>query len=209
MDKALIVVDVQNDFCEGGSLEVPDANAIIPVINNVIKLFYDNEQLTVATQDWHPANHGSFASVAGVNPFDQGKLGYLDQVFWPDHCVQKTDGAKFHEDLLEMPHVICKGEDPEVDSYSGFFDNGGSSATGLDDLIRSTGVKEVAIVGLATNYCVMFTALDAIKLGYKVYLITDGCRGIDAPVGAVEDAIKQMKEAGVKITTSEKYAKIF
>jgi nicotinamidase/pyrazinamidase len=203
--KALIVVDIQNDFCEGGSLEVPNANQIIPVVNNLIKKFYDKDMFVVATQDWHPYNHGSFACVENVDEFSVGELGGVEQVFWPSHCVQKTKGAKFHEDLLDVPHVVCKGMDPAIDSYSGFFDNAKDKHTGLDALLKSHGVTEVVVTGLATNYCVMFTVLDALKLGYKVTLIKDGCQGIDNPEGSVDESIQKMKVEGAKIVTGDQY----
>lgn len=203
MSKALLVIDVQKDFCPLGGLAVPKGDEVVPVINELMKKFFTKGWTVVATQDWHPFNHGSFASNNNVAPFTMGTLGGMPQVMWPDHCVQMTDGAEFHPDLLDAPLVICKGMDATVDSYSGFFDNGGKNDTGLNQSLKDAGVDEVFICGLATDYCVKFTALDAVKLGYKTYVMTDACRGVDYPTGSVDAAIKEMKDAGVVIISSE------
>jgi len=158
--RALILVDIQNDFLPGGSLAVPDGDAVVPVANAVKGRF----DLVVATQDWHPAEHGSFASShPGTKPGETGELVGLPQVFWPDHCVQGSDGARLHRDLdLHAVTIFRKGTDPEIDSYSAFFDNAHRKATGLGDYLNSQGVTDVFILGLATDYCVKFTALDSV-----------------------------------------------
>lgn len=197
--KALLVIDVQKDFCAGGSLAVAGADEIIPLVNTLMKRSFDNGELVVASQDWHPANHGSFASVNNAPVFSLGTLSGMPQVMWPDHCVEWTDGAAFHTDLLDAPFVFCKGLDPAVDSYSAFFDNGGANPSGLDKFLKERNVDEVMIVGLATDYCVKFTALDAVKLGYKTSVAMDACRAVNSPEGSLEASIAQMLNAGVKI----------
>jgi nicotinamidase/pyrazinamidase len=202
MPKALIIVDVQKDFCPLGALAVPKGDEVVPIINRLMQAFFKQNHTVVATQDWHPAGHGSFASANKTQPFTMGELSGQPQMMWPDHCVQDTDGAEMHPDLLDVPTVVLKGTDPTVDSYSGFFDNGGKNDTGLNGILKDAGVKEVFIVGLATDYCVKATALDAIKLGYTVYVIGDACRGVDFPAGSVDAAIAEMKAAGVVVITN-------
>lgn len=196
--KALILVDIQNDFLSGGALAVPDGNAVIPVANSLLGEY----EFVVGTQDWHPANHGSFASQHdGINVSDMFELNGLPQVAWPDHCVQRTQGAEFASELnVDGIHaIIQKGTDADIDSYSGFFDNGKRKATGLGELLQEKGVKEVDIVGLATDYCVKFTALDAVELGFPTRLIVSGCRGVELKAGDIDHAITEMKTAGVEI----------
>jgi nicotinamidase/pyrazinamidase len=194
--KALILVDLQNDFLPTGALPVPEGDAVIPVANALLPSF----DVVVATQDWHPAEHGSFAANhAGRQPGEMAELAGLPQVLWPAHCVQNTLGAAFAPglDTARITHVIRKGTDPEIDSYSGFFDNGGRKATGLGDLLHELGVDEVHILGLATDYCVKFTALDAVRLGFTTYLIVEGCRGVNLQPGDVEQALTELQQAGV------------
>lgn len=197
--KALLVIDIQKDFCAGGSLAVAGADEIVPLVNTLMKKAFDDGDLVVASQDWHPANHGSFASVNKAPVFSLGTLNGQPQVMWPDHCVEWTEGAAFHPELLDAPFVFCKGMDPTVDSYSAFFDNGGFNATGLDKFLKERNVDEVAIVGLATDYCVKFTALDAAKLGYKTSVVMSACRAVNSPEGSLETSVAQMLNAGVKI----------
>ena len=193
---ALIVVDVQNCFVPGGSLAVNKGDEIIPLINSIAAKF----QNVVMTQDWHTANHISFASQhPGKKPFETIKLPYGNQVLWPDHCVQGTDGAAIHKDI-KIPQaqlVIRKGFNPLVDSYSAFIEADGKSRTGLDGYLRGRGIKTVYVVGLATDFCVAWTAMDARKLGLTAFVIEDACRGIDNG-GSLAKAWTSMAKAGVK-----------
>jgi nicotinamidase/pyrazinamidase len=201
MKRALIIVDLQNDFVPGGALPVTGGDQIIPVVNQ-LQPFFD---LVVATQDWHPANHGSFAANHEKGrPFELSTLGGLPQVLWPIHCVQNTRGAEFVSALNTsmIGKIFHKGTDPAIDSYSGFFDNGHRKSTGLGDYLQGQGVTDVYIVGLATDYCVKFTALDAQQLGFKTHLIQDACRGVDIKPGDVEQALAEMQQAGVQICSS-------
>jgi nicotinamidase/pyrazinamidase len=201
MKRALIIVDLQNDFVPGGALAVNGGDEIIPLVNQLQRHF----DLVVATQDWHPANHGSFAANhAGKRAFEMITLGGLPQVLWPSHCVEGTAGAEFVRglEIARICKVFHKGTDPEIDSYSGFFDNGHRKATGLGDFLRAMGVSDVYVVGLATDYCVQFTALDARQLGFETYLIEDACRGVNLKPGDVEQAIATMRAAGVHVVRS-------
>ncbi len=179
---ALILVDIQNDFCPGGSLAVREGDQIVPLVNELQKHF----ALVVATKDWHPAGHSSF------------------ETLWPPHCVQETAGAEFVAELdtSRIARVFLKGTDSGVDSYSGFFDNEHKRATGLGDYLKERGVTDVTIVGLATDYCVKFTALDAISLGFKTTVVADACRGVEVNEGDTARAIEEMAAAGVQITES-------
>ncbi len=200
--KTLILVDLQNDFLPGGALAVPQGDEVIRVANSV-QLAFD---LIVATQDWHPADHGSFATRhPGRKPGELVELGGLPQVLWPTHCVQDSVGAAFAPalELTRLTKVFTKGTDPTIDSYSGFFDNGHRKATGLGDFLRDRGVTDVYLLGLATDYCVKATALDARRLGFTVHLILDGCRAVDLCVGDGERAVEEMRIAGVHLTTSD------
>jgi nicotinamidase/pyrazinamidase len=200
--KALILVDLQNDFMPGGALPVREGDLVVPLANQLMHRF----PLVVATQDWHPAKHGSFAANhPGAKPGDVVDLHGLPQVLWPVHCVQDTPGAAFHRDLdvKRIAQVFRKGTDPLVDSYSGFFDNGHRKATGLSEFLKGRGVDEVYVLGLATDYCVKSTALDACALGFRTFLIEDACRGVDLKPGDVRNAIKAMRQAGVAITASD------
>ncbi len=190
--KALIIVDVQNDFCPGGALPVPEGDSVVEVINRIQPAF----DLVVATQDWHPADHGSFAANhPGSRPGEQIDLAGLPQILWPVHCVQGTPGAELHPrlDRSRIARVFPKGTDPSVDSYSGFFDNGRRSSTGLGEYLNQHGVTDVYVCGLATDYCVKATGLDAVGLGFKTYLIEDACRGVELQPGDVQRAIGEMR----------------
>jgi nicotinamidase/pyrazinamidase len=198
---ALIVVDIQNDFCPGGALAVPHGDEVVPIANAVIA----RVPLVVATQDFHPRDHGSFAANhPGKAPYAQIDLHGLAQVLWPVHCVQGTSGAEFHPDLAmgKITKVFPKGTDATVDSYSGFFDNGKRKGTGLDEYLRSRQVTELYVLGLATDYCVRATVLDALGLGYSTTLIADGCRAVDLRPGDGERAIAEMVAAGARVTQS-------
>ncbi|MDI6843676.1 MAG: bifunctional nicotinamidase/pyrazinamidase [Anaerosomatales bacterium] len=199
--RALILVDLQNDFMPGGALPVPDGDAVVPVANRLSPLF----SLVVATQDWHPPGHASFASShPGASPGDVVMLGETQQVLWPDHCVQQTPGASFHSglDVVPIGHVVRKGADPLVDSYSAFFDNDHVSSTGLDAYLRSHGVSELVVLGLATDYCVKATVLDALGLGFGVSVVRDGCRAVDVQPGDGDRAFEAMANAGARIIDS-------
>ncbi|HEU0060274.1 MAG TPA: bifunctional nicotinamidase/pyrazinamidase [Hyphomicrobiaceae bacterium] len=195
-DTALIVVDVQNCFTPGGSLAVQQGDEIIPLINRLAKAF----QNVVLTQDWHTPGHVSFASShAGKKPFESVDLAYGKQILWPDHCVQGTEGAAIHKGI-DIPHaqlIIRKGFNRSVDSYSAFVEADGKSKTGLDGYLNARGIKTVYVVGLATDFCVAWTAMDARKLGLAAAVIEDACRGIDTH-GSLAAAWKGMEAAGVK-----------
>ena len=196
--RALIVVDVQNDFLPGGALAVPDGDAVVSPINALMTSF----DLVFATQDWHPRDHGSFAANhPGRQIGDVIDLNGLQQVLWPVHCVQETPGAEFAPglDVARFTAIFRKGMDPTVDSYSGLYDNGHRHATGLGDALRSRGVREVSVCGLATDYCVKFTALDALRDGFAVTLIERACRGVNLKPGDVARAVEAMRAAGVTI----------
>ena len=192
---ALIVIDVQNDFCPGGALAVAGGDAIIPRINALMDQF----ATVVLTQDWHPASHASFAANhPGRAPFDMVDMPYGAQTLWPVHCVQGTDGAAFHPALRTDPAqlVIRKGFRPAIDSYSAFFENDRTTPTGLDGYLRSRGISAVTLAGLATDFCVAFSALDAARLGYAVTVDLAACRGIDLG-GSMAAMLQAMRAAGV------------
>jgi nicotinamidase/pyrazinamidase len=196
--RALLLIDIQNDFLPGGALAVPDGDQVIPVANRLMP-DYD---LVVATQDWHPADHLSFASQhPGKKPGDRIQLDGLEQILWPDHCVQGTKGAEFAAalNLGAAQRIVRKGTDRSIDSYSGFFDNARRRATGLEDFLRSRAVDEVHVVGLATDYCVKFTALDAIDLGFRTELLLEGTRAVELCEGDRQRAIEEMRAAGVVV----------
>ncbi len=196
--KALIIVDVQNDFIPGGSLAVPEGDQVVDVINALQLKF----ELIIATQDWHPANHGSFASNhPGKSPGEVISLNGLTQILWPDHCVQDSVGAQFVKGLhiAKIARIFRKGTDPAVDSYSGLFDNGHRKDTGLGDYLKDQKVDDVYIVGLATDYCVKFTALDCRDLRFRTHVVTAGCRAVNLQAGDGEHALEQMRRAGVLI----------
>lgn len=196
---ALILVDIQPDFLPGGALAVPEGDAIIPVVNKLVTRF----DLVVATQDWHPAGHGSFASAhPGKKPFDQIDLNGLPQVLWPDHCVQGAPGAQLSAavDWRKTAAIFRKGMNPGIDSYSGFYDNGYRQSTGLGGYLKSLGVQRVFVVGLAADYCVYYTAKDAMKEGYETIMIEDATRPID--VYNFENAKADLKSKGGSIVHS-------
>ncbi len=199
--KALILVDLQNDFCPGGALPVKEGDQIIPLINHVQKRF----DLVVATQDWHPPDHMSFASNHNKQPGEVIVLNGTSQVLWPDHCVQGSWGAEFVASLdqQKIERVFQKGMDRWVDSYSGFFDNDRKRSTGLGDYLKSRQVRAVYLSGLATDYCVKYTAVDAARLGFKTTLLADTCRGVDLIAGDIRRALAEMKSASVEIIDSK------
>ena len=199
--KALILVDIQRDFCPDGALAVHEGDQVVEVANRLMENnIFD---LVVATQDWHPENHGSFASNQKTDPFTLGELNGLPQVWWPDHCTWGSYGAQFHPklNLGKVATIFRKGMDPSVDSYSGFFDNGKRNSTGLANYLNGLGVDKVFVMGLATDYCVKFTALDAVGLGFNTSLIVDGCRGVNMNPEDSDKAIEEMREAGIDIVS--------
>ncbi|HHO50330.1 MAG TPA: bifunctional nicotinamidase/pyrazinamidase [Deltaproteobacteria bacterium] len=194
--RALIVIDVQRDFCPGGALEVPHGDEVVPVCNRLMAEF----QHVVLTQDWHPEGHASFASShPGRAPYETIELPYGSQVLWPDHCVVGSPGAEFHPELeiARATRIVQKGTHPEIDSYSAFFDNDQTTSTGLAEALRGLGVEHVVLAGLATDFCVLYTAMDARSAGFAVTVIEDGVRGIDLE-GSVAAAWNEMMEAGVQ-----------
>lgn len=196
--KTLLLVDIQNDFMYGGALAVPGADEILPVVNELMPEF----DLIVATQDWHPADHGSFVtSHPGRGVFEQIDLEGLSQTLWPVHCVQNTGGALFAPslDTRRIDRVFTKGMNSKIDSYSGFFDNGHRASTGMGGWLKAQGVNALHVVGVATDYCVKFTVLDALAAGFKVNLISRACRGVNLRAGDVERAIEELRVAGAMI----------
>lgn len=196
----LIVIDVQNDFCPGGALAVAGGDEIVPLVNRLIVA----SPHVVLTQDWHPAGHSSFASVhAGKAPFGSIDLPYGAQTLWPDHCVQGTKGAEFHGGLAwtKAELVIRKGFRPAIDSYSAFFENDRTTPTGLAGYLRERGLAKLTLVGLATDFCVAYSALDARRLGFETRVVMDACRAIDLG-GSLQEAVGKMQAAGVKLTES-------
>ena len=195
MRNALIVIDVQNDFCPGGALAVPEGDQIVTGINALMPEF----DAVILTQDWHPAGHSSFASShSGKGPYETVEMAYGTQVLWPDHCVQGSGGAEFHKDLdtTRADMIIRKGYNPAIDSYSAFFENDQTTPTGLEGYLKTRGISDVTMVGLATDFCVNFSALDAAKLGLKVSVRMDLCRAIDLD-GSLAAATTAMEDAGV------------
>ena len=200
--KALIIVDLQNDFVEGGALAVPGGKELVPLINEIQQHF----DLILATQDWHPENHGSHANNhPDASPGDVVELAGRPQILWPAHCVQETPGADFVPGLNQdrWAAVFQKGAVRHIDSYSGFFDNGKEHATGLGDYLKEQGVTDLYILGLATDYCVKFTALDAVELDFHTHLVLDACRPVNLQPEDEREAVEAMREAGVEITTSQ------
>ncbi len=193
--KTLLLIDIQNDFLPGGALPVPEGDLIVPVVNRLMPQF----DLVVATQDWHPPEHGSFAANhPGRTVYDSIDLDGLSQTLWPVHCVQNTAGAEFAPGLQtgSIARVFPKGMDPRIDSYSGFYDNGHRASTGLADWLRDRGATELWVAGLATDYCVKFTVLDALKEGFRVHVLTQACRGVDLAPGDCDRALAEMQAAG-------------
>ena len=196
MTQALIAVDVQNDFCPGGALAVPGGDEVVAPINAMMERF----ETVILTQDWHPAGHSSFASShPGKAPFDTVEMVYGTQVLWPVHCVQGSKGAAFHKDLrTDGDLIIRKGFRAGIDSYSGFFENDQVTPTGLDGYLRSRGITGLTLAGLATDFCVAFTALDAARLGFQVTVEQTACRAIDLD-GSLQAALEQMKDAQITL----------
>lgn len=196
----LLVIDVQNDFCPGGALAVADGDAVVPVVNRLATVF-DHVALT---QDWHPTGHSSFASShPGKTPFETVTMPYGEQTLWPDHCIEGGKGAAFHPDLdlTGAEIIVRKGFRPAIDSYSAFFENDRTTPTGLAGYLRERGFSRVTCVGLATDFCVRYSAVDARRLGFEVTLVEDACRAIDLN-GSLAAAMEEMREAGVAVVES-------
>ena len=202
---ALLVIDVQNDFCPGGALAVKEGDAVVRVINEIMSMFFK----VAATMDWHPEDHVSFASNhPGIKVFDSIKVNGVNQMLWPDHCVQGTKGAEFHPDLEDKHFdiILRKGSDPLLDSYSAFYENDRKTPTGLEYYLKDLGISETYICGLATDYCVFYSAIDSVNSGFDTSLIIDAARGVDVPQGNVNKAVEDMKLAGVTIVRSQELA---
>ena len=200
--KALIIVDVQNDFIPGGALAVKEGDQVVPIINELQQKF----DFIVATQDWHPADHGSFAANHSNRKIGEFiELNGVQQILWPVHCVQETKGAEFHPDLKteKCKAVFKKGTNPKVDSYSGFFDNNRMGDTGLCSFLKENGIEEVFVCGLATDYCVKFTVLDAISEGFKTTLIADATRAVNIQENDDLKAIREMSASGAKVVLAD------
>lgn len=203
MKTALLLVDLQNDFCTGGSLAVNESEHVIDVANKAITLCQHKGITVIASQDWHPANHLSFAVNSNTQVGDIGELNGLPQVWWPVHCVQGEHGADFHPQLntQAIQEAFTKGENPQVDSYSAFFDNDKVSQTRLHTWLQAEHITHLIIMGIATDYCVKFTVLDALKLGYQVDVLVDGCRGVNLAADDSHKALIEMEQQGAKLIT--------
>jgi len=207
MKRALIIVDVQYDFIPGGALPTIRGDEVVPVMNRLQPHF----DFVVATQDWHPPNHGSFASNhPGKKPGDVVDLFGLEQILWPDHCVQGSHGAELHRDLdrSRIDEVVRKGTDPAIDSYSTFFDNGRRKSTGLENHLREREITDVYIGGLATDYCVLWSARDAVSLGFRTFVVSDACRGVELNPGDIDRAFEEMRRIGVEVITSDSQTEV-
>lgn len=194
---ALLMIDIQNDFCLGGALAVADGDEVVGVVNAM----QEDYPVRILTQDWHPQNHMSFAANHdGADPFTMTKMSYGDQVLWPTHCVQASEGAEFHKDLVtdSADLIIRKGYNPQIDSYSAFFENDKKTPTGLAGYLNERGIKNLVLTGLATDFCVYYSAMDALKCGFDATLVLAACRAIDMD-GSLDAAMEAMNEAGVKI----------
>lgn len=200
---ALLITDVQNDFLPGGALAVKEGDRVIPLINQLVDLPFDT---ILATKDWHPRDHGSFALTHGREVGEHIMLGGVNQVLWPVHCVQETSGAEFSPelDVSKFEKIFYKGTDQEIDSYSAFFDNGHLKSTGLADFLKRRGVTDVYFVGLTTDYCVKYSVLDAVQQGFYTHLILDACRAVNLEKGDSEKVVEEMRKAGTTVTAAEK-----
>lgn len=198
---ALLIIDIQNDFCPGGALPVPEGDQVITVINSIVKKFYK----VIATQDWHPINHISFArNHPGKKEYEEIEVSGIKQVLWPIHCVPGTKGAEFHPDLIadNFDLILRKGNNPKIDSYSAFRENDKKTITGLNGYLKELDIKQVFICGLALDYCVFYSAMDSKEMGFDTYVILDATRGIDFPPGSIENALNSMRNSGIKIIKS-------
>lgn len=199
--QALLLIDLQNDFCPGGALAVKEGEQTIAVANRLAAEFQQRGEAVIATLDWHPAGHGSFASSAGTIPGTLGQLHGLPQIWWPDHCVQQSHGAQLHPELerTAINLLVHKGENAEIDSYSAFYDNGQRQQTILHAWLQEHGVTALTVMGLATDYCVKFSVLDALALGYQVTVVSAGCRGVNLHPDDSKNALLDMAQAGARL----------
>ena len=201
--KAVLCIDIQNDFCPGGALAVTSGDEIIPAVNQMMQNYRAAGDFVILSQDWHPADHKSFASQhEGHNPFEMVDMPYGEQTLWPDHCVQGSNGAEFHKDLATdlAQMIIRKGYNRDIDSYSAFFENDQKTPTGLHGFLQNHDIKKLEMVGLATDFCVAFSALDAARLGYQVSVKLDACRAIDLE-GSLDAQLNAMRQAGIALTS--------
>jgi nicotinamidase/pyrazinamidase len=207
MKTALLLIDLQNDFCPGGALAVTEGDQTIAIANQAIEACLARHELVIASQDWHPANHRSFAVNSHATVGTLGELEGLPQVWWPVHCVQGTQGAAFHPQLRQqaLTAVFRKGENPDIDSYSAFFDNGHRTQTALDSWLKSQRITHLAVMGLATDYCVKFSVLDALHLGYQTMVIAEGCRGVNLQPEDSQQALLEMQQAGAQFVTLSQF----
>ena len=206
--KALIVVDVQNDFLPGGTLPVPRGDEVIPYINRMLQLPFDQ---IIATRDFHPEKHSSFASSWNKRPGERLQIGSVEQILWPEHCVQGSQGSEFAAtlDTSHFHKVVHKGTDIKVDSYSTFFDNKQLQSTGLESYLHEQDIEELYFAGLATDYCVLYSVRDAISLGFTAYVVVDACRGVDLSPGDVQRAFDEMQHIGAHLITTEEVEQRF
>lgn len=205
MNKALLLIDLQNDFCPGGALPVNEGDKVIEIANRAIEACLTANIPIIASQDWHPSDHGSFAVNANANVGEIGVLDGLPQRWWPVHCVQEQAGAQFHPALNQqaIQWVVQKGTQPNIDSYSAFFDNGHRAETALHDWLKARNITHLIVMGLATDYCVKFTVLDALSLGYHVEVLLEGCRGVNIDSGDSDNALLEMKQRGAHLVNLE------
>ncbi|PWC09607.1 bifunctional nicotinamidase/pyrazinamidase [Brenneria roseae subsp. americana] len=201
MNRALLLIDLQNDFCPGGALAVNEGDRVIEIANRAISACLPANIPVIASQDWHPADHGSFAVNAHANVGEVGELHGLPQIWWPVHCVQGGAGAQFHPALNQqaITWVVQKGTQSDIDSYSAFFDNGHRAETGLDGWLKARNITHLTVMGLATDYCVKFSVLDALTLGYETDVLIDGCRGVNLRPDDSQSALKEMEQHGAKL----------
>ncbi|MDR0218594.1 MAG: bifunctional nicotinamidase/pyrazinamidase [Enterobacteriaceae bacterium] len=215
MKTALLLIDIQNDFCTGGALAVKESETVITVANKAIELCQQHDQqhkmTIIASQDWHPADHGSFAVNSGQSAGELGELNGIPQVWWPVHCVQGQVGAEFHPALNQaaIREVFRKGENPQVDSYSAFFDNDHKNATRLHHWLSEQQINRLLILGIATDYCVKFTVLDALEHGYETYVIPEGCRGVNIHPEDSQKALAEMADKGAKLISLSEMTSLF
>ncbi|WP_340608900.1 bifunctional nicotinamidase/pyrazinamidase [Xenorhabdus bharatensis] len=211
MKTALLLIDLQNDFCTGGALAVKESEEVIAVANEAMQLCQQFNVSIIASQDWHPSNHMSFAVNSGQPVGELGTLNGIPQIWWPVHCVQGQSGADFHSllDQTAIRKVFRKGENPQIDSYSAFFDNDRKNATRLHSWLSDQHINRLLILGIATDYCVKFTVLDALAHGYDTYVITEGCRGVNIHADDSQQAIEEMAAKGAKFTSLREITALF